>query len=159
MSKARCSCSEESTRNLFINLKVIGKLDADQKLNTKDKYICLDDSTWYQWMIRKYRGDSRDNSISKLNKIIEETKKIIDDALINISSSEKHRRYLNLNAIEFLQEFHKLLREVESGLVNLRDTYNYDTTTSSQLDMNLITIRKYIQEIENPKNVNGNYKN
>lgn len=143
-----CSCSQEGTRNLFINLKVIGKIEAEQKLNTKDKFIGVDDSTWYQWVIRKYRGDSRENSISKINKIIEETKKITDNAFKDIHKNEKCTHLLNLTPLDFLKVLVEILKNTLNGLNNLRNTYNYDTKTSSQLEMNIIVIRKCIQEIE-----------
>lgn len=144
------SCSEEeNTRDLFINLKVIGQLEADQKLNTKERFIDLDESTWYQWAIRKYRGDSRENTISKLNKIVDQTKHLLEDSFLNIEDDQKYPKYLNLSAREFLIEMNKVLSESVEGLKNLIGTYNYDTKTKSQIEMGLIVIRKYISEIKN----------
>lgn len=139
--------NEENTRKLFISLKVLGRIEADQKLNTKVQYLGLDESTWYQWAVRKYRGDSRENSINKISKVISDTSYIIDDALKN-GTSLKYKKYLNETATEFLKIMFELLKDAESGLTKLRNTYNYDTTISSQIEMEIIKLKKYIRELK-----------
>jgi len=36
------------------------------KINTKDKYLKLDDTTWWQGVFRWYRGDSRITMYEKI---------------------------------------------------------------------------------------------
>lgn len=147
-----CSCSEETTRNLIVNLKVLSNIGAGYKMNTKGKFIELDDSTWYQWILRKYRGDTRQCSIEKLTKLMDTTKQIVENAIYdiknNIDNDEKKATYLNLNAKEFLLLMKEELIKTKSGIENLKDTYNYDTAISSQFEMHIILINKCINDIK-----------
>ncbi len=132
----------------MINLKVLGNVGADQKINTKEQYLIVDDSVWYQSALRIYRGDSRKNTIERLNSIIDECKILIDSALNAFSKSETPMtQYLNFTPKDFLKHMLPILQKVEKGLRNLIMTYNHDTTTTTQLELYNLTIMGCINEI------------
>lgn len=138
----------------MINLKVLGNIGADQKVNTKEQYLIVDDSVWYQSALRIYRGDSRKNTIERLNSIIDECKILIDSALNAFSTSgSPMAQYLNFTPKDFLKHMLPILQKVEKGLRNLIMTYIHDTTTTTQLELYNLTIIGCINEISIALNV------
>ena len=142
-----CSCVEKNTKDLLINLKVLGKIGAEYKLNTKGKYLELDDSTWFQWLQRKYRGDTRYCSIEKVDKIIEETKQVVEELIQNIKNNNQIS-YIGHNSKEFLNILLKHIQEARVGIENLKNTYNYDTVSSSQFHLHSLILDKCIKDIQ-----------
>lgn len=138
----------KTTKDLIINLKVIGKIGTGFKINTKEKYIELDDSTWYQWALRKYRGDTRYSSITKINDTVEQVKFLIRIALEEVESERIHDRYMGRTPRDFLEFIRGVLEETVKGLKNLMNTYTRDTTIYSQLEMNLFVLEKNMADID-----------
>lgn len=142
--------SSELTKNIYINLKVLGRIEADQKLNTKESFMAVDDSTWYQWALRKYRGDSRENMIYKIDKLIDQTKNLIIFALTDEKPFENRSVYLNMTSERFLETtLQPILLNAIEGLTNLRNTYNNDTTISSKIEMNIMVLKRCLSDMEN----------
>ena len=143
-----CSCVEKNTKDLLINLKVLGSIGANYKLNTKGKYLELDDSTWFQWALRKYRGDTRHCSIEKVDKIIDETKHVVEDLLKDINNNETKTEYLGHNPKELLDILLKHIQGARTGIENLKNTYNYDTVSSSHFEVHSLILDKCIKDIQ-----------
>ena len=144
-----CSC-ENSTKRIIIELGVIGQITRGYKLNTKEAFISIDDSTWYQGALRKYRGDSRQMMLSKITKLVDETEELVNRALemIQQDQEDKTSQFLNRKPKDFLKEFGKYIRQCQEGLGNLKLTYSQDKTVTACLDMSLLTLANCIKEIQ-----------
>ena len=118
---------------LIINLKVLSKLDKNNKLTTKEKFLNLQSSYLLPEAIsRWWNGDNRDESL-----------KFLDN--------------LATKSIKFLNENDDLLQNIKESLVgleNLKDTYSKCTQTNARLDVIIEKINKGIKEYElsNKKN-------
>ena len=144
-----CSC-ENTTKRLIIELGVIGKITRGYKLNTKEAFISIDDSTWYQGLLRKYRGDSRQMMLSKITKLTEETEELVNRAVdcSNKNISERNLHFLNREPKDFLKEFSKYIIQCQGGINNLKITYSQDKTVMSCLDMANLTLDNCVKEIK-----------
>ena len=118
---------------LIINLKVLSKLDKNNKLTTKEKFLNLQSSYILPEAIsRWWNGDNRDESL-----------KFLDN--------------LATKSIKFLNENDDLLQNIKESLVgleNLKDTYSKCTQTNARLDVIIEKINKGIKEYENLKKIN-----
>ena len=118
---------------LIINLKVLSKLDKNNKLTTKEKFLNLQSSYLLPEAIsRWWNGDNRDESL-----------KFLDN--------------LATKSIKFLNENDDLLQNIKESLVgleNLKDTYSKCTQTNARLDVIIEKINKGIKEYENFKKIN-----
>ena len=118
---------------LIINLKVLSKLDKNNKLTTKEKFLNLQSSYLLPEAIsRWWNGDNRDESL-----------KFLDN--------------LATKSIKFLNENDDLLQNIKEsliGLENLKDTYSKCTQTNARLDVIIEKINKGIKDYENSKKIN-----
>tara|TARA_B100000674_G_C37104200_1_gene585987 strand:+ start:30 stop:473 length:444 start_codon:yes stop_codon:yes gene_type:complete len=118
---------------LIINLKVLSKLDKNNKLTTKEKFLNLQSSYILPEAIsRWWNGDNRDESL-----------KFLDN--------------LATKSIKFLNENDDLLQNIKEsliGLENLKDTYSKCTQTNARLDVIIEKINKGIKDYENSKKIN-----
>ena len=144
-----CSC-ENTTKRLIIELGVIGQITRGYKLNTKEAFVSIDDSNWYQGFLRKYRGDSRQMTLSKITKLTDETEDLVNRALEHVRTNKNDRNlhFLNRRPKDFLQEFSKKIKNCREGLTNLKITYSQDKTVTACLDMAILTLDNCIKEIE-----------
>ena len=118
---------------LIINLKVLSKLDKNNKLTTKEKFLNLQSSYLLpEALSRWWNGDNRDESL-----------KFLDN--------------LATKSIKFLNENDDLLQNIKESLVgleNLKDTYSKCTQTNARLDVIIEKINKGIKEYEKSKKIN-----
>lgn len=134
-------------------MKVIGKIQEGQKINTKNKYIELDDTTFLQPLWRFIRGDSRISMETHIHDTINASNNLIQRAVIDIENKDNKPKgiYLNRTPINFLLYFENVLEDFEKGIKNLRDTYIQDNTLSSKLEIeinNIINQKYEISEIK-----------
>jgi len=112
---------------LIINLKVLSKLDKNNKLTTKEKFLNLQSSYMLpEALSRWWNGDNRDESL-----------KFLDN--------------LATKSIKFLNENDDLLQNIKESLVgleNLKDTYSKCTQTNARLDVIIEKINKGIKDYE-----------
>jgi len=100
--------------NLIVNLKVLAGLEQNKKLITKETFlnvetVCLG----LPESVRRYwRGDSRDESIKKIDSIITKSLEILND----------HER---------LKEH---IINSKKGIMNLKETYSTCEQTKARLD-------------------------
>lgn len=153
-----CTCSEDIVKTLFINLTAIGNIKPGYKINSKEKYLELDDSTIYQGFLRLYRGDSRQASVEKVDSIIKKTHLLVREAIKRYTSyesgdfdnDEEEMKYMNNNytPLEFLEVLLPKLENAIDGITNLKDNYTSDTTITSLFDLNLLSLQKNISDIK-----------
>jgi hypothetical protein len=110
---------------LIINLKVLSQLSKNRKLSTKESFLNLEPNegiTLPESFRRWWRGDSREETLKKLDNII----------VKSVSLLEKHtelRQYLESSII---------------GLENLKETYTDCTQTRARLDVIIDKLKRGI---------------
>lgn len=141
-------CSIECLDNLIINLKVLGKISAGSKINTKEKYLEIDDNTWGQAIARWIRGDNRKATCDAIHSIISSASHVIQHSLRSKKTDLVQEKFLHMTHNELLEALYKELKKVEIGVASLKDTYIRDTTLSSKLEIEIGTIKRQIESIE-----------
>ena len=112
--------------NLWINLKILGKLPPYSKLNTQHDLFYIENNTVFSFtpIKRMIRGDNRSIAIKKLNRLIKDS----IDVLNKDSTIKNHLE----NAIY--------------GLENLKKTYSNDITTIASIDRIIDKIKENFKE-------------
>lgn len=139
-------CDDDCIDKLLTNLKVIGKIGPGFKINTKGKYIQLDDTTYWQGFTRWYRGDSRDTMYEKIHNTIVSCNKVIM-MVINDFKEDPNKvshLYNDCTPSDFLEIMYNILRNAKNGMECLKDTYNSDPTLSSRLEIDIISVQNQI---------------
>lgn len=110
--------------DILVNLKVLEKVQVNQKLISKGKYLNIEYDSIVPLFIRRWiRQDNRDIMISKITIIITEAVKL------------KNNNDNNTLLKEYLQNSIK-------GLKNLKETYKYCSQTCAQIDILIDTINR-----------------
>lgn len=134
--------SDEIIEEVLINLRVMGKIEPLMKLNTKEKYLELDESVWWtQGLYRTIRGDSKKTALSKIHNTITKSMMILNLVLNNhlsISFTTKN---------EFVSDMYKILEKTHQGLNNLADTYSKHKTFTSELELDIESVKRQLQLI------------
>ncbi len=129
--------------NLFTNLKILGKIQKNDKLKkSKNGSISLDNG-YFCRLKRFIRNDSRLQTIQEIKSIFLE----IDNFITN---------HLDRNDLSILNEE---LDKVKIGIENLKFTYYKDNLTSSQLEIFIIQLNNYKTRINDKKNNLLSYSN
>lgn len=121
---------------LIINLKILSQLEKNRKLITKETYLNLESDQTLQIpesFRRWFRGDSRDESLKKIDNIIVKS----------------------INLVEKYPQLEDYLKDSIIGLENLKDTYSKCTQTKARIDVIIEKINKAINP--NIKNDNLNF--
>lgn len=125
---------EIDIEEIIVNLKLLEILDQNQKIVTRDKYLNIEPRSLVPEFIRRWnRQDNRNETIIKLNNII-------NQAIKNINN-EKY------NMKEYLYK-------CKNGIINLKQTYSTCSQTCARLDIILDKIKlslggyEYVNENE-----------
>lgn len=142
-------CDDECVERLITNLNVLGKIGPNFKINTKEKYLQLDDTTYWQGVVRWWRGDSRKTMYEKIHSTIVTSLRVITMAIgdFNERPDQLMTVYNDNTPREFLTLMYEVLHKTKTGLENLRDTYDNDPTLASRLQMNVNSIKNQIMLI------------
>jgi len=135
---------------LLINLKVIGKIGPNTKVNTKGKYLQLDDTTYWQGALRWYRGDNREIMYDKIHSAIMGSSKLVFLAVNDYNKYPNIPRCIYHDTVpsEFLSILFSILKQVKIGIENLKDTYVMDHTLASRIETDIFSINNQISIIE-----------
>ena len=117
---------------IIVNLNVLAELREKNKLTTKETFFNIDTSNAYlQPGLRWWYGNSRDESISKINNLINEAFKFYKSKpeIINYLSKSK------------------------SGLENLKKTYNDCAKSQARITIIIDEINRFISSKENTINL------
>ena len=117
---------------IIVNLNVLAELKEKNKLTTKETFFNIDTSYSYlQPGFRWLYGNSRDESISKINNLINEAFKFYKSKpeIINYLSKSK------------------------SGLENLKKTYNDCAKSQARINVIIDEINRFINSQENTINL------
>lgn len=151
-------CDNDCIDKLMTNLKVIGKIGPGFKIDTKGKYLKLDDTTYWQGALRWYRGDNRDTMYEKVHSTILSSLKIITMAIKDIKENSQIPMdiYNSVSPEDFIITMYDILKNSKVGLENLKDTYNSDSTLTSRLEMDIISVQNQLilisKNVEIPRN-------
>lgn len=157
-------CSIECTKKLMVDLRTLGKIEEGKKINTKEKYISSDESTFFQFAWRWYRGDSRIATGNKIESILTCSSNLIEQAKQDLDSNDDEPKelFLKTKPSQFLDDIRSVLIQANKGVRHLRDTYIQDDTISSKLEMHIQTLDRQVEIIndilKNKNNENGNEK-
>jgi hypothetical protein len=144
-------CTIDCIERLLVDLRTLGKIEEGKKINTKEKYISSDDTTFLQPLWRWYRGDSRMAMGNKIQDTLSCTTDVIKKAIADINDKNNSPKsiYLDVSPAVFLYDLREVLILANKGLKNLRDTYVQDDTMSSKLELQIQTINRQLDSINN----------
>ena len=132
--------------DVFINLRLISKINQGEKLLQFDKHINIDTS-YFQVITRWFRGASRNESIGFIQKVLAKSFDF-SDKLVEDKSNESAQKLLRLNTD---------LKNCLEGLANLKVTYMHDKLIQSEIDVIVDNIRSKLDL--NAKYLNFNKTN
>jgi hypothetical protein len=116
--------------DVFINLRLISKINQGEKLLQSDKHINIDTS-YFQVITRWFRGASRNETINFIQKVLAKSFEF-SDKLIEDEIDESSQKLLRLNTD---------LKNCLEGLANLKVTYMYDKLIQSEIDVLIDNVR------------------
>lgn len=134
---------ELSLDDIFVNLRLISKIEIGNKLVQADKHVNIDNS-YLQSITRWFRGASRYNTIKFMSYVFTQAFEL-NNKLLEEKSEESIQTLLRLNS-----DFKNSL----SGLINLKLTYADDKLIQSEIDVMMDDIQTRIDN--NLKNINFN---
>ncbi len=159
--------------DLFINLKLIAKLNPNDKLKidiNKTKLLSVDND-YLQSITRYYYGYDRNLTLEFIDKLINTVfmktnqlknyiesnnnnknnfnKKIIEEIRIDIDDRDFTQSKSLLDPFIELLKYTTELNNVINGLVNLKITYTGDQLIQSKLDYIIENIRTHVDELNN----------
>lgn len=115
----------------IINLKVLEKLDKNQKLITRGAYLNIEPNSLIPECLRRWnRQDNRQETIKKINSVI-------NSSITYLKSSSHDDNIFNVK---------EYLEKSLNGINNLKETYSICTQTCSRLDIIIDKINKFIEE-------------
>lgn len=121
-----------SLEDIFVNLRLISKIEIGNKLIHDDKHVNIDTS-YFQSISRWYSGMNRKSNLEFINIVLNTAFKYNDEEK---SPQVKFRLTSDLkNAIQ--------------GLTNLKLTYSYDKLIQSEIDVIIENIRLKIDSNSN----------
>jgi hypothetical protein len=119
----------------LLNLKIISKLEQNDKLITTEKLLKIDKPTIFQGVHRWMSSESRTNTLEILNQIYENSFDITDILLNKEKDLDENKKELEESNSQIFQKFIIEFTNSLSGIDNLKKTYKDDILILSQLDM------------------------
>jgi len=114
--------------DILVNLKVLEKVEINQKLISKGKFLNIEYDSIIPLSIRRWlRQDNRDEMLKKINIVICESIKLLKDE----------------NYKEFYNDLVSYLNKSINGLENIKETYKYCSQTCAQIDVLIDIVKKY----------------
>jgi hypothetical protein len=123
---------ENDKNELIVNLTILSQVEKNRKLLTKDTYLNMEQKTQIlsvpEAVRRWWRGDNRDNTLKKIDLIINKAIDLIDNDIM------------------------EYLRKSIKGIENLKETYTDDTQTRARLDVVIDRINNAIKKFKDSYN-------
>lgn len=138
----------DGVENLLINLKVLGKLIDGSKLNTKEKLLHVDPYSWFQGLYRWNRGDNRKTTCEVIRFIIAKASKIVQISLQSSPEAFIEEKSLHLTHENLLKTLLVELKKTLKGLQVLVQTYEYDKTITSKLEVEIAILIRQNESID-----------
>ena len=132
--------NKDKLKKLLNNLETISKIKENDKIYIYDDNISLDEPYILQFIVRKYNGQTRQNSINNINKLI-------DDIFEYLDNINKENNVFKENIISEYNIVNQNLLKSIPGLQNLKITYFKDLDIIKQIDFIIIKIQNRIYKI------------
>ena len=113
-----------STEDIFVNLRLISKIEVGNKLIQTDKHVNIDNS-YFQSISRWYRGANRNTSIRFISVILGKAFELNDELLDDKTE----------DSVQILLRLNSDLKNSLNGLNNLKQTYCSDKLIQSEIDV------------------------
>ncbi len=135
--------SKNQIDELFVNLKVLGKVEPGDKLIVAGRIWVLDkfrgiQTTFYRWWHR----ESRQTTTEALQNLLELTFTTLNNAMVSYNINN------NVDDLYIIQTIFTELKNAAKGLSKLKVTYEGDAALVSKIDVNLGDINKTTGEVE-----------
>ena len=121
---------ELTSDDLFVNLRLISRIEVGNKLIQSDNHINIDTS-YFQSITRRFRGNSRNETIKFISLVLHKAFEL-NDKLLEDKSPDSIQTLLRLNS-----DFKNSL----FGLINLKQTYSNDKLFQSEIDVKMDDIQ------------------
>jgi hypothetical protein len=132
---------ELTSDDIFVNLRLISKIDVGNKLIQTDKHVNIDTS-YFQPITRWCKGANRNDTIKFMNLVFTKAYKL-NDKLLEDKSEDSIQTLLRLNSD---------LKNSLTGLINLKHTYSTDKLIQSEIDVMMDDIQSRLDT--NLKHIN-----
>ncbi len=150
----------EITDTILVNLKIISKINANDKLKVSNYSTSIEKEGLMSWLSRWYNGDSREKTITFIKTVVTDAINITNDIMNSTYINNKAKRTV-YEENEFTKSLNTLflvkneMENCKTGIVNLKKTYEMDIQIISQLeviinkiDIHLAIISKKLKDIE-----------
>ena len=137
------STLNQKLERIVINLKVISKLEPEQRLLFKNKIVSIRNHyPLVTPIIRSVAGEDRNDAIAGLTELLEDSNRLIDDFLKSVELQTPHdSSYDKDTALPILMSLNRLKVELphiyesdNKGLNAARKTYQTDPEISSKIE-------------------------
>tara|TARA_B100000795_G_C22799143_1_gene440891 strand:+ start:734 stop:1189 length:456 start_codon:yes stop_codon:yes gene_type:complete len=119
--------------NCLLNLKIISKIEENDKLITKEDILKIDKPEIFQGIKRWFSKEKRDIAVERLNEIYKKSFDITDELLEN--DGEIQNNILEDSNSQIFQKFIIQFTNSLYGIENLKKTYSKDIPMIAHLDM------------------------
>jgi hypothetical protein len=136
--------SELTLEDIFVNLRLISRIEVGDKLIQNNKHVNIDNS-YLQFITRKLNGSNRNDNLSFINHVLIKAYQY-NDNLIGLRDD---------NSAQLLFRLTTDLKNAINGLINLKLTYCADKLVQSEIDVMIENIRAKIES--NSKQLNFGY--
>jgi len=132
--------NEEFIDSIITNLKILGLLQINDKLNIRKGHLHIDKESGIQFVKRWFFRDSRDNTLLYIKDVIRNIYTLFSKIKIGNTSGQGIYNQDDINWIvtRVLTE----LEKSENGINNLKTTYSCDSMTSVVLENIIVKIRE-----------------
>jgi len=152
--------SDNIQEPMLENLNILSTIETGDKISWYEDKFFVYKWDYYQGLRRWWNSDSRSISITKLEEFIEEVFKTIDDIISKeIPNSNPNSYYIrNKNTKksntlkdetkEYIKSLLEAIMKSQSGIQNLKQTYDSDLAICSTLDIIIEKINVRTKKIE-----------
>ena len=141
---------DELIYQILLNLKIISNIKEYDKVTTGQEHVEIDKPSILQGLRRALRGDSRINTLERINQIIDQAFKVTDEILeeeYDTNQPNLPTRPFKEENSHLFQRFTMELLNASKGLENLKITYKDDVSIISKLDLIIDKINMRVEKI------------
>ncbi len=132
---------ELTTEEIFVNLRLISRIEVGDKLMQYDKHFNIDNG-YFRSITRWYKGENRKNTIQFMSAIFSKAFEL-NDKLLEDKTEDSVQTLIRLNSD---------LKNTLTGLNNLKQTYYSDKLVQSEIDVIMDDVQTRLDT--NIKNLN-----
>lgn len=133
--------------DILVNLKVLEKVEVNEKLISRGKYLNIEYASIVPVSIRRWiRQDNRNEMLKKIKLVIQSGLNILNEYQEHFDKSINRNQILDDTNDESKKDILKIyLQKSISGMTKLKETYNHCTQTCAQIDVLIESISSEIE--------------